>query len=140
MHRIALLCLLLAPASLSAQARQFPQPRTIAGPLARNTPNTLFRESIARLELGRSVKSQRRTGAIIGVVVGGVATYAVLHSGGSTAPCNRSENQDAMSSGECIGLTAAGAAVGAGLGALIGGLFHSSGSANLRTFAVRLHY
>lgn len=140
MKRVALLCLLLAPASLSAQVRQLSQPRTIAGPVARDTPNRLLRESIARLELGRSVKSQRRTGALIGLVVGGVATYAVLHSGGSTAPCNRSENQDAMSSGECLGLTAAGAAVGAGLGALIGGLFHTSGSANLRTFAIRLHH
>ncbi|MBM4185858.1 MAG: hypothetical protein FJ206_00975 [Gemmatimonadetes bacterium] len=61
-------------------------------------------------------------GAAIGFGAGAVVTYLVLHSGGSTAPCNRSANQDAMSGGECLGLTALGGVAGAGLGALVGGL------------------
>jgi len=59
-------------------------------------------------------------GAIIGFVVGAATTAIVTHSGGSTAPCDQSANQDALSSGECFGLAAAGGLVGAGLGALIG--------------------
>jgi len=59
-------------------------------------------------------------GAIIGFVVGAATTAIVTHAGGSTAPCDQSANQDAMSSGECLGLAAAGGLVGAGLGALIG--------------------
>lgn len=75
--------------------------------------------------IGDSTRSHRLQGAVVGFVVGGVVTYAVLHSGGSTAPCNRSENQDAMSSSECLGLTLLGAAAGAGLGAIVGGFFKS---------------
>jgi hypothetical protein len=65
-------------------------------------------------------QTRAREGAIVGFIVGATATVIVTHSGGSTAPCNRSANQDALSSGECIGLAVAGGLVGAGLGALIG--------------------
>jgi hypothetical protein len=75
--------------------------------------------------IGASTGSHRLQGAVVGFVVGGVVTYVVLHSGGSTAPCNQSENQDAMSSSECLGLTLLGAAAGAGLGAIVGGFFKS---------------
>jgi len=75
--------------------------------------------------IGASARSHRVEGAAVGFVVGGVVTYVVLHSGGSTAPCDQSANQDAMSTGECLGLTFLGAAVGAGLGAIVGGFFKS---------------
>jgi hypothetical protein len=65
-------------------------------------------------------QTRAREGAIVGFIVGAAATVVVTHSGGSTAPCDRSANQDALSSGECIGLAVAGGLVGAGLGALIG--------------------
>lgn len=54
-----------------------------------------------------------------GAVLGGAGTYVWLHSGGSTSLCDRSNNQDAMGSGECAGLTVLGAVAGAGLGALV---------------------
>lgn len=75
--------------------------------------------------IGESTHSHRLVGAAVGFVVGGIVTYVVLHSGGSTAPCDQSANQDAMSTGECLGLTLLGAGVGAGLGALVGGFFKS---------------
>ena len=56
----------------------------------------------------------------MGFIVGTTVTIVVTRSGGSTAPCNRSANQDALSSGECVALAVAGGVVGAGLGALIG--------------------
>lgn len=60
------------------------------------------------------------TGAAIGFVVGAGATYLLLNSGGSTSLCDRDRNQDAIGRTECLGLTAAGGVVGAGIGALIG--------------------
>jgi hypothetical protein len=65
-------------------------------------------------------RSRAREGAVVGFIVGATVTVVVTRSGGSTAPCNRSANQDALSSGECLGLAVAGGVVGAGLGALIG--------------------
>ena len=57
---------------------------------------------------------------MVGFIVGAAVTVVVTHSGGSTAPCNRSANQDALRSGECVALALVGGVVGAGLGALIG--------------------
>jgi hypothetical protein len=69
-------------------------------------------------------KPKRRTrvleGAVLGFVVGVTLTVVVTRSGGSTAPCNRSANQDALSSTECLALAAGGGLAGAGLGAFIG--------------------
>lgn len=59
-------------------------------------------------------------GAIIGFVVGAASTIILTRSGGSTAPCDSSANQDALSTGECVGLAVGGGLVGAGVGALIG--------------------
>jgi len=67
-----------------------------------------------------SRRTRAREGAVVGFIVGTTVTLIVTRSGGSTAPCNRSANQDALSSGECVGLAVAGGLVGAGLGALIG--------------------
>jgi len=67
--------------------------------------------------------SHWKTGAGIGLAVGGVGTYLVLRSGDSTAPCNQSANQDAWSTSACLGAAAAGGVVGAGVGALIGSRF-----------------
>src|SRR6266545_4689995 len=49
-------------------------------------------------------------------------SFALLNTGGSNSLCDRSANQDAISSSECIGLAALGGIAGAGLGAVIGGL------------------
>lgn len=59
-----------------------------------------------------------RVPAVVGFVLGAAGTYAWLHSGGSTSKCDRVGNQDAMSGGECVGLTIGGGGVGAGLGVL----------------------
>ena len=64
--------------------------------------------------------THRLAGAVSGFVVGAGATYFVTRQGGSTSLCDRSRNQDALSSQECLGLVVLGGAVGAGIGALIG--------------------
>lgn len=69
----------------------------------------------------QEVRSYRRIGAVVGGVVGATATYFALNSGGSTSLCDKSANQDATSTGLCVGLYALGGLVGAGLGSLIGG-------------------
>lgn len=51
-----------------------------------------------------------------GFLVGAGVTFLVLNHGGSTAPCDRSANQDAWSRGGCLGAYALGGIVGAGLG------------------------
>lgn len=63
--------------------------------------------------------------AASGAIVGGVGTYALLHSGGSTSRCDRSSNQDAMSRRECAGLTVLGSLGGAGLGVLVSRLLRT---------------
>lgn len=73
----------------------------------------------------QSAGSHWLLGAGIGFVAGGTATWLVLNHGDSTAPCDRDANQDALSSGECLGLVAAGALVGAGIGAIVGRLFRT---------------
>jgi len=87
---------------------------------------TTFRKlDLSRFEIREGKRSHRALGAGIGFVVGAGITYLVLHSGGSTGPCNQDDNQDAMSSEECWGLTALGGAAGAGLGFVVGGIFQS---------------
>lgn len=81
--------------------------------------------SVERLEVRTGHRSHWLLGAGVGFVVGAGVTYAVLNTGGSTALCNRSANQDAIRAGECAGLTAGGAVVGAGLGALVGAFIKS---------------
>jgi hypothetical protein len=80
---------------------------------------------VERLEVYTGRRSHWLLGAGVGFVAGAGVTYAVLGSGGSTALCNRSANQDALSTGECLGLVAAGGVAGAGLGALVGALIKS---------------
>jgi len=82
--------------------------------------------SVTRLEAYAGRRSHWLLGAGIGFLVGGGATYLVLNTpSGSTALCDQSANQDAISSGECLGLMAGGALAGAGLGALVGMFFKS---------------
>jgi hypothetical protein len=78
-----------------------------------------------RLEISEGERSHRVLGGVLGFVAGAGITYLVLHSGGSTSPCDRSSNQDAMNSGECLGLTALGGVAGAGVGVVVGGFFQS---------------
>jgi hypothetical protein len=101
-------------AGLSAQQAPVGLGLTSTAPLAHPQPG------IAAPGAAATRRTRALEGAIIGFVVGAAATVVVTRSGGSTAPCNRSANQDAMSSGECLALAAAGGLVGAGLGALIG--------------------
>jgi hypothetical protein len=83
------------------------------------------RNAIRRLEVSRGSRSRWLEGGVAGLVIGATATYLVSHSGGTTSLCDRSANQDAMSSAECVGLVAAGAAGGAAIGVLIGGRIRS---------------
>jgi len=74
--------------------------------------------SVGQLEVRRVEGPGWAVPTALGFLLGGAGAYALLHGGGSTSLCDRSRNQDAMSRGECAGLTLAGGAVGAGLGAL----------------------
>jgi hypothetical protein len=76
--------------------------------------------TILRLEEHVGRRSRWLPGAALGFAAGAVVTHLALRGGGSTAPCNRGANQDAMSAGECLGLAALGGVAGAGLGALVG--------------------
>jgi len=80
---------------------------------------------IKQLEVSDGSRSYRFLGAGVGLVVGATATILIANSGGSTSLCDRSANQDAMSSSECLGIYALGGVVGAGLGYLVGSLIHS---------------
>ena len=82
-------------------------------------------QDLDRLEVSQGRKSYKFLGAGLGALIGAGVSYLILNSGGSTAPCNRSENQDAMNSGECLGLYALGGLAGAGIGFVIGGAIHS---------------
>jgi hypothetical protein len=98
---------------------------TAAPPLVAAAPRNAVTAAEARMHvaLQSAGRSRWREGALVGLIVGAAATYAVLHSGGSTSLCDRSANQDAIRAPECAGLVAAGGVVGAGIGALIGGRF-----------------
>lgn len=80
---------------------------------------------LLRLERSDGRRSHWLLGAGLGFAAGAVATYALLHTGGSTSVCDRSANQDAVSTTECLGLAALGGVGGAGLGAVVGGLIRT---------------
>jgi hypothetical protein len=75
--------------------------------------------------VSRGRRSYWLWGAGVGFLVGAGVTYTVRHTGGSTALCDRSANQDAMSTGERLGPTALGGAARAGVGAPVGGLIRT---------------
>jgi len=77
--------------------------------------------AINRIEVSRGHRAHRLAGAGVGFLVGAGVTFALLNTGGSTSLCNQSANQDAIGSGECLGLAALGGLAGAGLGVIIGG-------------------
>ena len=72
-------------------------------------------------------RTHGRSGALVGTVAGGAAAYLTFFTGGSTATCDRSANQDAAGSGACLGILALGGLAGAGLGALVGGFIRTEG-------------
>lgn len=80
---------------------------------------------LVRAEIGNGLRSRRSLGAGVGGVFGAVATYVALNSGGSTAFCDQSANQDSIDTGWCLGLYVLGGLAGAGLGSLVGGLMTS---------------
>ena len=86
-------------------------------------PSTLDVSALLALQVKREEGSWARRGAVLGAVAGGIATYLVIHQGGSTSLCDRSANQDAIGKRECVAITVAGGAAGAGLGAWIGARF-----------------
>ncbi|HEX9226357.1 MAG TPA: hypothetical protein VF885_06825 [Arthrobacter sp.] len=87
---------------------------------------TLFGVSaLSRVQVSRGTRSHRLVGAGVGFLAGGGVALAVLYTGGSTSLCDRSANQDAIGSAECLGLTVLGGLAGAGLGAIVGGLFRT---------------
>ena len=82
--------------------------------------------------------SRRWVGAGIGAVVGVAATYFVLNSGGSTSLCDKSANQDATSTGVCVGLYVLGGLAGAGLGWITVGLVTSDSDQGGPTRSLRI--
>lgn len=84
-------------------------------------------ETIRQLQISVGPRTHGRSGAIVGTVAGGIAAYHTFLTGGSTAICDRSANQDAASSGACLGILALGALAGAGLGGLAGGFIRTEG-------------
>jgi hypothetical protein len=91
---------------------------------AGRTSHDLDRTS--RIEGDGGSRSHPILGAAVGFVLGAGTTYMVLNGGGSTSKCDRSANQDAMSSGECLGAYVLGGVIGAGVGAGIGALIRTN--------------
>ncbi len=89
-------------------------------------------------EVSQATPSQRRIGMAIGAVVGASATYFMLNSGGSTSLCDQSANQDAASTGACVGLYAIGGIAGAGLGFVTVGLVTRDNSRRELTRLLRI--
>jgi hypothetical protein len=129
--RIALPCRTAAEALAGRDARC-----GVEGTVVRFTPDTIELvvggspethavTSVGRLEVRRVGGPGWAIPTALGLVLGGAGTYALLHGGGSTSLCDRSRNQDAMSRGECAGLTVAGGVVGGGLGALTAALLRT---------------
>jgi hypothetical protein len=129
---VAALCWLI-PAMVVAQTHGAPirgaetVPGWTTGPVnpgpspGATTQRTIHAPDLAaRLAAESRSRSYWRTGAIAGFVIGAGATYLVLHSGGSTATCDRERNQDAIGARECAAITVGGGLVGAGLGAIVG--------------------
>jgi hypothetical protein len=114
------LVMVLTLAGLPLRAGLSAQQAPVGLGLASTAPLVRPQPWIAGPEAATTRRTRALEGAIIGFVVGATVTVVATRSGGSTAPCNRSANQDALSSGECLALAAAGGLVGAGLGALIG--------------------
>ncbi|MFN0180729.1 MAG: hypothetical protein ACKVZ0_18155 [Gemmatimonadales bacterium] len=124
-RRLALVvALVAAPASLSAQ-RSLPFGLAAGAYRVDSSAGTPIVPTVTRLEISPGKKSQWLLGAGVGFIAGAGITFAVLESGGSTSWCDQSANQDAIGETECLGLTVLGGAVGAGLGAIIGGMFRS---------------
>ena len=86
---------------------------------------SVARNQVSRLEVSQGQRSHWKAGAGIGSLAGAGFTYLLVDAGGSTSLCDRSANQDALSSTECLGLTVLGGVTGAGLGAVIGNLVKS---------------
>jgi hypothetical protein len=121
--------MLLTSLATDARAQQAPQTSigdvvpiatshvAAPGPLA--GPRTVT--TMATVALRQEPRTRRWEGAAIGFVAGAVATYFLLHSGGSTSLCDRDANQDAIRARECAGLTALGGVAGGAAGYVIGG-------------------
>jgi hypothetical protein len=114
---VAVLCW-LTPAVLGAQTPVASATDPLHWAMA---PRTIHAPDLAaRLAAETRPRSHWRTGAIAGFVMGAGATWLVLHSGGSTATCDRERNQDAIGARECAAITVGGGLAGAALGAIIG--------------------
>ncbi len=81
--------------------------------------------SVRRLEVSAGDRSYGRVGAAAGFLAGAIGTWVIVHRGGSTSLCDRSANQDAINTRECLGVAALGGLAGAGVGALIGGFIRT---------------
>lgn len=106
-------------------------PAPLAPVLLAPVPFTFPAERTVRLA---GAGSHWKTGAAVGLVAGTAAAVVVLRSGGSNSLCNRSRNQDALSTSECLGLYALGGVAGAAIGALIGSRFRNHGVQEQRRY------
>jgi len=78
-----------------------------------------------RIEVSRGERSHWLAVAGAGFLVGAGGTFVLLNRGGSTNPCDRSANQDAIGPAAGAGLAALGGVAGAGAGAFTGRLFRT---------------
>jgi len=114
------------PAPVSGADCRFPSRFITVGANGMVTLEVGDSTAFYRLEAIRSLEIRERgswwpAGGAAGFLAGGAAAYALLHTGGSTSPCDQDANQDAMRTGECIGVAAlVGGVPGFGLGALVG--------------------
>ncbi|CAN5896636.1 hypothetical protein BH23GEM9_BH23GEM9_34460 [soil metagenome] len=130
---LAALIVFAAPASLAAQAVGPRETAVLSPQMAaplRETlvPSPQVTADVAGDFLQARVATRSRwiEGAAAGFVIGAGVTWLVIHQGESTSLCDRDANQDAIGRNECLGITAAGGVVGAGIGALIGSRFGGS--------------
>ena len=106
--------------------------------LADGSSRTFGLDAVRQLEVSRGSRTHRLVGFAAGFALGSGATYLVLYQGGSTSRCDRSANQDAMSSGECLGLTALGGVAMGVLGGVVGGFIRSERWEDLGVEALRV--
>lgn len=88
-------------------------------------PQSFGINGIDRFQVSQGERSHKLLGGVIGFVAGAGIAYLIVHSGGSTSLCDRDANQDAIGSGECVGVVFLGGALGWGIGYIIGGRVHT---------------
>jgi len=126
---LATVFLMVGPAGTAAQAQSVAGSSLVrlsaesAASGGEGGASALDVNALLALQVRGEQGSWGRRGALVGALAGGLVAYLVIHQGGSTSLCDRSANQDAIGKRECVAITVAGGAAGAGVGAWSGGRF-----------------